>query len=69
MSGSNNKIVSTGRGGSGNFQKKKDLDPTMVPSEVPTLKGDVVSSGRGGAGNLFKNDDPERTRKAQDIKP
>ncbi|GCF00471.1 hypothetical protein ZYGM_003128 [Zygosaccharomyces mellis] len=64
------RMVSTGRGGSGNIQPaKSDLSPKLVPqgSQTPNILQPVYSTGRGGAGNMRRNVDPRVTRKAQDV--
>ncbi|GAV52116.1 hypothetical protein ZYGR_0AG01070 [Zygosaccharomyces rouxii] len=64
------RMVSTGRGGSGNIQPaKSNLSPKLIPqgSQTPNILQPVYSTGRGGAGNMRRNVDPRVTRKAQDV--
>ncbi|CAR26136.1 hypothetical protein ZYGR_0E01190 [Zygosaccharomyces rouxii] len=64
------RMVSTGRGGSGNIQPaKSNLSPKLVPqgSQTPNILQPVYSTGRGGAGNMRRNVNPRVTRKAQDV--
>lgn len=66
------RMVSTGRGGSGNIQPaKSNMSPKMIPqgSQTPNILQPVYSTGRGGAGNMRRNLDPRVTRKAQDVEP
>ncbi|AQZ18467.1 PAR32 (YDL173W) [Zygosaccharomyces parabailii] len=64
------RMVSTGRGGSGNMHPcKSNPSPKLIPqgSQTPSILQPVYSTGRGGAGNMRRNVDPRMTRKAQDV--
>lgn len=63
---SDNKRISTGRGGAGNVRASKSEDEPKKPANLPKLSGKIFTTGRGGAGNMMANIDPDTTRAAQD---
>lgn len=64
------RMISTGRGGSGNIQPtRSNPSPKVIPqgSQTPSILQPVYSTGRGGIGNMRRNVDPRMTRRAQDV--